>query len=135
MDARPASWSPPADSSRAAVAAVAAAAVFAAAWAGIHYGFYADNHIVDTPVYQRYGDAIADGGVPYRDFTVANDRCTTCFHQAECGTGCRGYAYLVKGDWLKTDPRCSKTDPASEEEPPPRACRRQARRPPPSARS
>ena len=70
MDARPASWSPPADSSRAAVAAVAAAAVFAAAWAGIHYGFYADNHIVDTPVYQRYGDAIADGGVPYRDFTV-----------------------------------------------------------------
>jgi radical SAM protein with 4Fe4S-binding SPASM domain len=54
----------------------------------------------------------------YRDFTVANDRCRGCFHQQECGTGCRGYAYLYKGDWLKTDPRCSKSDPASEHEPP-----------------
>ena len=40
------------------------------------------------------------------------------FTRSACGTGCRGYAYLYKGDWLKTDPRCSKTDPASEEEPP-----------------
>jgi radical SAM protein with 4Fe4S-binding SPASM domain len=54
----------------------------------------------------------------YKDFTVANDRCSGCFHQDACGTGCRGYAYLYKGDWLKTDPRCSKTDPASEEDPP-----------------
>ena len=53
-----------------AVAALAAAAVFAVAWTVVHYGFYADNHIVDTPVYQRYGDAIVDGQVPYRDFTV-----------------------------------------------------------------
>lgn len=54
----------------------------------------------------------------YRPFTVANDRCTGCLHQEECGTGCRGYAYLHKGDWLKTDPRCSKTDPRSAEAPP-----------------
>ncbi len=54
----------------------------------------------------------------YRDFTHANDRCVTCFHQEECGTGCRGYAYLLAGDWLKTDPRCSKTDPRQEEAPP-----------------
>jgi radical SAM protein with 4Fe4S-binding SPASM domain len=62
----------------------------------------------------RYAREVA----AYRDFTVANDRCTRCFHQAECGTGCRGYAYLYKGDWLKTDPRCSKADPAAAEEPP-----------------
>ena len=29
-----------------------------------------------------------------------------------CGTGCRGYAFLYTGDWLKTDPRCAKTGPA-----------------------
>jgi hypothetical protein len=70
MDARPASWSRPADWGRAGLAALAAGAVFAVAWTAVHYGFYADNHIVDTPVYQRYGDAIAGGQVPYRDFTV-----------------------------------------------------------------
>src|SRR5207302_5324569 len=70
MDARPASWSLPADAGRAALAALAASAVFAAAWAVVHYGFYADNHIIDTPVYQRYGDAIVAGRVPYKDFTV-----------------------------------------------------------------
>jgi Glycosyltransferase family 87 len=70
MDARPASWSRQADWGRAALAAIAAAAVFAAAWSVVHYGFYADNHIVDTPVYQRYGDAIVAGHVPYEDFTV-----------------------------------------------------------------
>jgi hypothetical protein len=70
MDARPASWSQQADWGRGALAALAAAAVFAAAWSVVHYGFYADNHIIDTPVYQRYGDAIVDGHVPYKDFTV-----------------------------------------------------------------
>jgi hypothetical protein len=70
MDARPASWSQQADRGRAALAALAATAVFAGAWTVVHYGFYADNHIIDTPVYQRYGDAIVDGHVPYEDFTV-----------------------------------------------------------------
>jgi PqqA peptide cyclase len=54
----------------------------------------------------------------YRDFTVANDRCSLCWHQEECGTGCRGYAYLMAGDWLKTDPRCSKHAPAETVAPP-----------------
>ncbi len=44
--------------------------VFAAVWGALHYGFYADNRIVDTPVYQRYGDAMVDGQVPYDDFSV-----------------------------------------------------------------
>jgi hypothetical protein len=52
------------------VAAVLALAVFAGAWAALHRGFYRHSQIVDTPVYQRYGDAIADGKVPYRDFRL-----------------------------------------------------------------
>ena len=74
MDAPPASWSQQADWGRTALAALAAAAVFAVAWLAVHYGFYADNHIIDTPVYQRYGDAIVDGHVPYKDFTVEYPR-------------------------------------------------------------
>jgi hypothetical protein len=70
MDARPASWSPPASPSRALFAGLVAAAAFAVVWAVVHFGFYGDNHIVDTPVYQRYGDLMANGSVPYRDFTV-----------------------------------------------------------------
>jgi hypothetical protein len=70
MDAPPTSWSPQADWGRAAAAALAAAAVFAVAWTVVHFGFYADNRIVDTPVYQRYGDAMVGGHVPYQDFTV-----------------------------------------------------------------
>lgn len=54
----------------------------------------------------------------YRDFTEPKDKCTSCHHQSDCGTGCRGYAYLYKGDWLKTDPRCSKTSPEEEAAPP-----------------
>jgi hypothetical protein len=64
------SWSQPADPRRAAVAAALAIGVFVAAWAGLHVGFYRHSQIVDTPVYQRYGDAIAKGRVPYRDFRL-----------------------------------------------------------------
>src|SRR5438067_6177490 len=70
LDAPFANWSLRAERPRAALVALAAIAVFAAAWATLHYGFYSDNHIVDTPVYQRYGDAIVDGQVPYGDFSV-----------------------------------------------------------------
>ena len=70
MDAPFASWSPRAEGSRTAAVALAAMVLFAAVWAVLHYGFYADNRIVDTPVYQRYGDAMLDGQVPYDDFSV-----------------------------------------------------------------
>ena len=33
-------------------------------------GFYTHRQIIDTPVYQRFGNAIAHGEVPYRDFAV-----------------------------------------------------------------
>ena len=60
--------SPPADLATAALVIVAAAAVFAVSWALLHVGFWEDDQIVDTPVYERYGDAIVRGEVPYRDF-------------------------------------------------------------------
>ena len=55
---------------RVVAAAFVAVAVFSGAWALLHVGFYTRGQIIDTPVYQRYGNAIADGEVPYRDFSV-----------------------------------------------------------------
>ena len=55
---------------RGTLAAAAALCAFGISWTVIHFWFFADNHIIDTPVYQRYGDAMVDGHVPYRDFTV-----------------------------------------------------------------
>jgi hypothetical protein len=51
-------------------AAFAAIALFVLAWTLLHVGFYRHKQVIDTPVYQRYGNAIADGKVPYRDFSV-----------------------------------------------------------------
>ncbi|MEX2211042.1 MAG: glycosyltransferase 87 family protein [Gaiellaceae bacterium] len=42
--------------------------MFLAAWVAIQHGFYADERIDDTAVYQAYGDAIVNGELPYRDF-------------------------------------------------------------------
>jgi uncharacterized membrane protein len=50
--------------------AAAGVALFLVSWGLLHHGFLARNQIRDTPVYQRYGEAIADGQVPYRDFDV-----------------------------------------------------------------
>ena len=55
---------------RAALAAAVGAAVLLVSWGLLHIGFYDENQIVDTPTYQRYGEAILDGQVPYRDFAV-----------------------------------------------------------------
>ena len=64
-------WSPslPADRSVLA-AALAAIALFIGSWTLLHVGFYTHKQIIDTPVYQRFGNAIVRGEVPYRDFTV-----------------------------------------------------------------
>jgi hypothetical protein len=64
------SWSQRADPRGAVVAAALAVAVFAGAWAVLHVGFYRHSRISDVPIYQRYGDAIAKGQVPYRDFAL-----------------------------------------------------------------
>jgi hypothetical protein len=39
-------------------------------WALLHTGFWDRTQIVDTPTYQRYGQAVLDGQVPYRDFDL-----------------------------------------------------------------
>ena len=54
-----------------AVAAVLAASAFLLAFGALHYGFYAKGVLLDTPIYERYGDAIVHHAqVPYRDFSV-----------------------------------------------------------------
>lgn len=72
--------------------------------------------IVDQPLHEALHYALDRRD--YEPFTHANDKCTSCHHQTECGTGCRGYAYLYENDWLKTDPRCSKSDPTATDAPP-----------------
>ena len=52
----------------AAAALLVAAVAFAVGWAALHHGFYDRENITDIPVYERYGKAMADGQVPYRDF-------------------------------------------------------------------
>jgi len=51
-------------------AAAFALVLFAGSWAVLHRGFYAETQILDTPIYQYYGNRIADGSVPYRDFDL-----------------------------------------------------------------
>ena len=49
------------------VAAALAAALFLVSWGALHTGWYDEDEIVDIPVYERYGNAIESGAVPYRD--------------------------------------------------------------------
>ena len=49
---------------------VLAVLLFLASWGLVHVGFYERDQIVDTPVYERYGEAIVAGDLPYRDFRV-----------------------------------------------------------------
>ena len=44
--------------------------LFLVVWGVMHRGYFTSHPIVDTPVYERYGSAMADGKVPYRDFAV-----------------------------------------------------------------
>ena len=54
-----------------AAAAAVALAIFACSWIGLHHGWFERGQIIDTPVYEEYGDAMVRGQVPYRDFSVA----------------------------------------------------------------
>jgi hypothetical protein len=57
---------------RAGSAALAAVAIglFLGSWALLHQGTLGKGQITDTGVYSRYGDAVAAGKVPYRDFRL-----------------------------------------------------------------
>jgi hypothetical protein len=56
--------------SRAASAALVAAAtgLFLVSWSLLHHGTFAREQITDTGLYEVYGDQIAHGHLPYRDF-------------------------------------------------------------------
>jgi hypothetical protein len=47
-----------------------AGVLFLGSWAAIHHGFYNKHHIIDTPLYQRYGDWMMHGSIPYQDFSI-----------------------------------------------------------------
>ncbi len=64
------SSSKPASERSVVAAAFAAIALFVVSWTLLHVGFYKHKQLIDTPVYQHYGNAIAEGKVPYRDFKV-----------------------------------------------------------------
>jgi hypothetical protein len=53
-----------------ALVVVVALGVFVASWSLLHHGFLDRDQISDTGIYQSYGDAIALGAVPYRDFKL-----------------------------------------------------------------
>jgi hypothetical protein len=48
----------------------ASALLFVTAWTLVHRGPYHDASIIDTPVYQGYGDRMVAGDTPYRDFDL-----------------------------------------------------------------
>jgi len=62
----------PADAGRGRTLLVVAlgVAAFLTAWGTLHYGFYTHRLLLDTPVYETYGDATLRGEIPYRDFAV-----------------------------------------------------------------
>jgi hypothetical protein len=59
-----------ADAGRATLAVALGVVLMSASWGLLHVGFYDRNQIIDTPVYQQYGDALTSGDLPYRDFAV-----------------------------------------------------------------
>jgi hypothetical protein len=65
-----ASSSRPADVAFAVAATLVAVMLFLVGWGVLHRGFFADDPIVDTPSYQRYGSAMDEGQLPYRDFAL-----------------------------------------------------------------
>jgi hypothetical protein len=65
-----ASSSQPVEPGLAVAATLVAVTLFLVGWGALHRGFFANEPIVDTPTYERYGSAMNDGQVPYRDFAV-----------------------------------------------------------------
>jgi hypothetical protein len=61
---------PPSTETHVVAAGLVAVTLFVATWALLHVGFYRHKQVIDTPIYQRYGNAIARGEVPYCDFAV-----------------------------------------------------------------
>jgi hypothetical protein len=52
------------------ISAAAALGLFIASWAILHEGWFKRGEIIDTPVYESYGDEMANSRAPYLDFSV-----------------------------------------------------------------
>ncbi|MDQ5821807.1 MAG: hypothetical protein M3540_10225, partial [Actinomycetota bacterium] len=70
MAASAASSSRPAEPAATAAALVVGLLLLIASWDTLHSWFFAESQIRDTPIYIKYGNRIAAGEVPYRDFRV-----------------------------------------------------------------
>jgi hypothetical protein len=55
---------------RAAVVALAAAAVFTGSFMLLHHAFWGRHQLVDTPLYEAYADSVRAGDVPYANFRL-----------------------------------------------------------------
>lgn len=47
-----------------------ACTAFLGSWVLLHHAFWGRHQLVDTPLYERYADAIRAGRMPYRDFAL-----------------------------------------------------------------
>jgi hypothetical protein len=70
MSARSESSSRPAEAGGPGAAIALGLVLLTISWGLLHVGFWGRNAIIDTPVYQGYGEKMLDGEVPYRDFDV-----------------------------------------------------------------
>jgi hypothetical protein len=70
MSARSESSSRPAEAGGAGPAIALGLVLLTISWGLLHVGFWHRNPIIDTPLYQGYGEKVVDGQVPYRDFPV-----------------------------------------------------------------
>lgn len=70
MSARSESSSRPAETGGPGAAIALGLVLLTISWGLLHVGFWGRNPIIDTPVYQGYGEKMLDGEVPYRDFSV-----------------------------------------------------------------
>ena len=70
MSARSQSSSRPAETGGPGAAIAVGLVLLTISWGLLHVGFWGRSPIIDTPVYQGYGEKMLDGEVPYRDFAV-----------------------------------------------------------------
>jgi hypothetical protein len=70
MSARSESSSQPAETGGPAAAIALGLVLLTISWGLLHVGFWGRNPIIDTPVYQGYGEKMLDGEVTFRDFPV-----------------------------------------------------------------
>ena len=70
MSVRSKSSYPHADAARVLLALAVGLGLLTASWAALHLPPFDSDQIIDTPVYQDYGERMAAGEVPYRDFEL-----------------------------------------------------------------